>query len=209
MNFIDSLSKWQTLIGSILGGIFALSAAMVVARSARRRDEQSAAMFVSATLVAVRVASETLSSLSTKEGVTEESYPLWLAEKIAHLHPKMPSLFDASAARLMSIDDSLAAHIAMFQHTYSQTESLLHRISEDYEYYHKNGKPFRPQEVMKADCRVATKQFHFAAEHANCAVYLISKLVLSRAALFYRLRRKVWHSKEEKECTNLLLKGSS
>jgi len=204
MNIIDTLSKWQTLVGSILGGIFALLTALVVAGSARRRDEQSAAMFVSATLAAVRVASETLLSLSPKEGVSEEDYPLWFAEKIAHLHPRIPLLFDASAARLMSVDTSLAAHLALFQHTYSQTESLLNRISEDYEDYYKNGKPFRPQDVMRADCLVATKHFHFAAEHAKCAVYLISKLVLSRAPLFYRLRRKVWHSKEEQECMNLL-----
>lgn len=45
MNFIDTLSKWQTLVGSILGGIFVLSTALVVARSARngRSDRAGAA----------------------------------------------------------------------------------------------------------------------------------------------------------------------
>lgn len=204
MNFIDTLCKWQALAGSILGGIFALSTALIVAHSVRRREELSAAMLVTATLAAVRVESETLSSLSAREGVTEESYPLWFAEKVSHLHPSMPIMFDASVARLMSVDDLLAAHLGLFQHIYSQTELLLKRISEDYEHYHKNGKPFRPQEVMKADCRVATKHFYFAAEHANCAIYLISKLVLSKAALFYRLRRLIWHNKEERECMKLL-----
>ena len=208
-NLMDVVFKWQTLVGSILGGVFALSTALIVARSARRRDEQAAAMVVSAILAAVRVASETLSTLSTQEGVSEENYSLWFAEKIAHLHPSMPVLFDASAARLMSTDVSLAAHLSLFQHTYSQTESIIKRISDDYEYFHKHGKAFRPQDIMKADCRVVTKQFHFAAEHANCALYLISILVLSRIAFVYRLRRYVWHNKTERQCMDIFKKGSS
>jgi len=81
MKLIEFILKWQTLIGSIAGGIFALLTALIVARSARRRDELASAMIVSATLAAVRVVSETLAALSAQEGVTEETLPLWFAEK--------------------------------------------------------------------------------------------------------------------------------
>jgi len=200
--------KWQTLVGSILGGFFALGTALIVARSARRRDEQAAAIIVTATLAAVGVVSETLAALSAQEDITEEDFPLWFAEKIAHLHPSMPSLFDASAARLISVDISLAAHLSLFQQIYSQTEYVLKRISDDYEYFHKHGKAFRPQDIMMADCRIVTKNFHLAAEHADCAVYLVSILVLSKIAFLYRLKRHVWKNKKEKECTDIL-KGTS
>ena len=96
-DLIDVIFNWQTLVGSLLGGLFALLTALIVARSARRRDEQAAAMVVSATLATVRVANETLSMLSTQEGVTEENYSLWFAEKVSHLHPSMPLLFDPSS----------------------------------------------------------------------------------------------------------------
>jgi hypothetical protein len=209
MKLIEFILKWQTLIGSIAGGVFALLTALIVARSARRRDELASAMIVSATLAAVRVVSETLAVLSAQEGVTEETLPLWFAEKIAHSHPSLPVLFDASASRLMPIDVSLAAHLSLFQQTYSQTESVLKRITDDYTYYHMHGKPFRPQDLMAADCRIATKHFEFAAEHANCAVYLISTLVLSKFAFWYKLRRHIWSNKKEKECMELLRKGTS
>ena len=166
-------------------------------------------MIVSATLAAVRVVSETLGALSSQEGVMDENFPLWFAEKVAHSHPSMPALFDASAARLMSVDVSLAAHLSLFQQTYSQTESVLKRVADDYTYYHLHGKAFRPQDLMKADCRIVAKQFQFAAEHANCAVYLISEFVLSRLAFWHRLRRHIWHKKEEKECMELLRKGTN
>lgn len=206
---MDLIFKWQTLVGSILGGMFALATALIVARSARRRDEQASGMIVSATLAAVRVVSETLEALSSQEGVTEENFPLWFAERIARLHPSMPVLFDASAARLMSVDVALAAHLSLFQQTYSQTESVLKRVADDYTYYHLNGKAFRPQDLMKADCRIVAKHFQFAAEHADCAVYLISELVLSRLAFWHRLRYHIWHNKKEKECMELLRKGIS
>ena len=76
MRLVDYILKWQTLIGSILGGVFALLTALIVARSARHRDEQASGIIVSATLAAVCVASEVLATLSSQEGVTEESFPL-------------------------------------------------------------------------------------------------------------------------------------
>jgi hypothetical protein len=60
----------------MVGGVFALLTARIVARSAKRRDERASAMIVTATLAAVRVASETLAALSAQEGVTEENLPL-------------------------------------------------------------------------------------------------------------------------------------
>jgi len=193
----------------MLGGVFALLTALIVARSARRRDERASAMVVSATLAAVRVVSETLAALSAQEGVTDDNLPLWFAEKIAHMHPPLPVLFDSSVSRLMPVDVSLAAHLNLFQQTYTQTESVLKRITDDYTYYHMHGKTFRPQDLMKADCRIATKHFGFAAEHAECAVYLISTLVLSRCAFWYRLRRHFWKNELEKKCSELLRKGTS
>jgi hypothetical protein len=70
-------------------------------------------------------------------------------------------------------------------------------------------KTFRPQELMKADCRIVADQFKFAAEHASCAVYLISELVLSRLAFWHRLRGRIWHNKDEKKCDELLRKGTA
>jgi hypothetical protein len=209
MRLVDFILKWQTLIGSIIGGLAALATALIVARSARHRDEQASGMIVTATLAAVCVVSETLADLSSQEGVTEENFPLWFAEKVAHSHPSMPVLFDASAARLMSVDVSLAAHLSLFQQSYSQTESVLKRVADDYTYYHMHGKMFRPQDLMKADCRIVAKHFQFASEHAKCAVYLISELVLSRLSFWHRLRRHICHNKKEKECMEVLRKGTS
>ncbi len=209
MGLIDLILKWQTLIGAIIGGLAALATALIVARSARHRDEQASGMIVSATLTAVCVVSETLATLSSQEKVADEDFPLWFAEKVVYSHPSMPVLFEASIARLMSVDITLAAHLSLFQQAYSRVEFVLKRVAEDYNYYHTRGEPLRPLDLMNADSRIVAKHFKFAAEHANCAVYLISELVLSKLSFWHRLRRHICLNKKEKECIELLRKDNS
>lgn len=206
--FLKWLFQWQTLIGSLTGGIFALFTALIVARSARKRDELASGVIVSATLASVSVMSDTLAALAAQENITEETFPLWFSERAVNFHPLTPVLFDSSVARLASIDVSLAAHLALFQQTYSQVELGLKRVADDFAYYHMYDKAFRPEELMKADCQAITKHFQFAVKHANCAVYLIEELVFSKVACWHKLRRNIgWYNKKEKECMELLKKG--
>lgn len=188
MNFIY---RWQTLVGSILGGMFALATALIVARSARRRDEQASGMVVSGTLSAVRVMSETLTAHSKQKSLTKELLPLWFAEQIIQSLPKMPLLFDASVARLMPVDVPLAAHLNLFQQIYSKIEDLVKRVGDDDISNLNHSKTLRPLDERKADYLNIAKLFQFAVEHANCAEYLISKLVLSRITFWHRLRRHI------------------
>lgn len=198
------LSDWQTLIGSILGGAFALTTALIVARSARRRDELASGMVVTATLAQVLVVSDTLEALSLKDNINQEEYPYWFSEKLVHSHPSMPVLFESSVARLMLSNVTLAAHLCLFQITYIEIETLLKRIANDFDWLHRNGKTIRPNELTKAECRIITKHFKTAVEHAICAQYLVGRLVLSRIYLWHRIRRLIWLNKKEKECDRIL-----
>jgi hypothetical protein len=209
MRLIDLIFRWQSLIGSIIGGLFALATALIVARSVRRRDEEASGMLVSATLAAVRVVSASLTSLSSQDKITSEDFPLWFAEKLVHSHPSMPVLFEASVARLMSVDVTLAAHLSLFQQAYSQIEFVLKRLADDYNYYQMHGKPLRPQDLRNADSCIIAKHFEFVVEHAKCAEYLISKLVLSRLCFWHRLRRRVLMNKKEKKCLQILTRNNS
>ena len=53
IEILSLLKEWQTLIGSILGGIFALLVALIVAHSARRQEEISSGMLVIGYLVEI------------------------------------------------------------------------------------------------------------------------------------------------------------
>ncbi len=66
---IEWLRKWQTFLGAAIGGIIGLLSALIVAHSARRREEISAAMVLVGNLVKVVAAFQTLLKKSEGEGV--------------------------------------------------------------------------------------------------------------------------------------------
>ena len=205
------LFKWQTLIGGILGGLVALTAALIVATVARRREEVISGKTAVSNLLAVIIDSEVLTRAANKENIAKEEYPLWLSEMLVNRHASLSSLFEASIARLMPVDDFLAAHLALFQRIYCEIEVMLGRLSKDLTHYHKQGKWLRPKEHILVDARLVTKNFDRVVEHASCAQLLITNLILRRsiARVWHKLRRCIWMDPKEKKCRKLLREGSS
>jgi len=205
---IEILHKWQTLIGAILGGLFALAVALVVAVSVRRREEVASGMLVAANLTAVEVASEALADLANEAQIPEAEYPLWFSDRLLALHPSLSVLFESSLVRIMPVDTSMAAHLSLFHTIYTKVEVILARLSEDIKHFHEHGKTLRPLEHFEADARLVSRHFQRAVRHASCAGRLITRLILSRVSVWHRLRRRIWMKQEEKECLKLLREGS-
>jgi len=206
---MDFIFKWQTLIGAFLGGLFAIATALVVALTMRRREEVASGMVVVSDLAAVRVAYEVLNSLAKTENIEEKDFPLWFPDKLVSLHPKLLRLFEASVARLMPVDVSLAAHLSLFQRIYSQIGIMLKNLSHDYNHFHEHGEPLRPKDHMLADYRLITRHFPMVVEHAQCAEDIINKVILGNFLTWHRIRRIFYMNQKEKNCNNILRKDSS
>jgi len=204
----EFLFKWQTLIGGILGGIFALLAALVVASNVRRREEVASGMVVIANLVKVRTTSEALDHIAKDEEVQDADYSGWFSEKLVSSHPSLSVLFESSLSRIMPVDVCMAAHLSLFHEIYSRIEIILKRLSRDFEYFHEYRRPLRPREHLRSDADVVTRHFQRAVRHASCAEDLISKLILSKFSFLHRLRRHIWMTREEKECLRVLREGN-
>ena len=208
MNLIEFIFKWQTLIGGIIGGVFALFAALIVAWTVRRREDDSAAMLVLTDLADVRIASEALTQLSNEDKINDDEFPLWFSEKLVYSHPSLSTLFEASVSRLMPVDVTLASHLSLFHKIYSKIIIILDRLKIDYDNFHKTGRPLRPSEHLRSDCRLVANHFKRVVSHSECAEHLIFITVLSKFSFLHRLRRKILLKKQEKECLNIL-KGKS
>ncbi len=206
---IEFLDKWQTLIGSILGGIFALLVAFIVGYMARRREEVSSAMIIAGDLANIRILFESLTELAKKQNVPQDDFPYWVSEKLAHSFPNISSLFESSLARMLPINKYLAAHLTIFHKLYREAELTISRITDDIKLLHKQGKPDRPNEYLKADARIATNYFNSAIEHAKCSQQLIEALVLSKMHPINKLMLLVRETldclkQNERECIKLL-----
>lgn len=206
VKFID---HWQTLIGAIIGGLFALSVALLVAYKARRSEEISAAMLLVGDLVSVRVAGERLDDLAVNKKISKENYALWFSEKMILSRPKISPLFEASVIRVMPINKNLAAHLELFHTIYTAIEHKLERLSKDFEAIREKGKPIRSNESMLADADIVLREFKTATTHAYCAEQLLSRLVLNNFPTWRRLRRIISPSSHEQRCHKLLKEGDT
>ena len=205
---MDYILKWQTLIGAVLGGLFALATAFIVALTMRRREEVASGMVVVSDLIAVRIAYEALNSLAEKENIGEKEFPLWFSEMLVGSHPKLSMLFEASVARIMPVDVYLAVHLSLFQRIYSEIEIMLNKLSQDYNHFYEHSKPLRPTGHMLVDYRLIKGHFRTVVEHAQCAEDIIKKVIIGNFSTWHRIRRIFCMSQKEKKCKNILKKGS-
>ena len=98
MCILNVIYEWQTLIGGILGGVFALLAALIVAFSVNRREVLSSSMTILRDLIAVRISIEVLEKVAAEKKVKSEEYPLWVSWELVQSHHSLSPLFEGSMA---------------------------------------------------------------------------------------------------------------
>ena len=201
---VEFLNTWQSLIGSLIGGIFALMVALLVAYKAKRQEDLSAAMLVVANLVAVKSASNALSQLSKENEISEEDLPFWYSEKLVRKRLKLSPLFEAYRIRLMPICAHLAIHLEMFQMSFNSAEEKLNKLSKDYHAFDKNSEGRRKVEVIRSDSKAIHREFEQAAIYAHCAETLVTKKILSKLRMYHRFRARFFPTIEDKVCISIL-----
>jgi len=201
---VDWLFKWQSLLGAIIGGIFALGVALLVSYKASRREELTAAMLVVANLVTVKAAAKSLDELSQENGIEEKDIPYWMAEKLVQRRVKLSPMFEVSRIKLMPNDVLLAAHLELFQFIMNDVEMKLDALETDYRKFQVSGAPDRDSGTLMLDSEIIHSGFVKAAKHASCAERLISLKILSPYRIFHSLRIRLTPRKSEISCRKLL-----
>lgn len=208
MDLISFLRDWENLSGAVIGGVFSLVVALIVARSARRADEHAAAMIVISNLVQFLTRVRILEKMAKEQKVPEQDYGKWASEKLTYSRPKLSGTFEGSVARLLRLHVSVAAHLELFYMLARDIDERIDRISEDFKEFHAHGKPRRPSEVMEADANLIASSLSDAALHADLAEYMLTKLVLGSYPTFYRIRRAIFPSEKDKQSVRALLRSN-
>lgn len=207
-DLLSILKEWQSLAAAIVTAAAAFSVAFLVAYINRRREDTSAAMVLVGNLTTVLAANETLRSLSEIEKVSEDDYPMWLAQRLCSSGPVLSPLFDGCVSRLMPLDTNLASHLELFNVIYRSVERHSDRIIEDIEYFREHQKLRRSKADTKADAEVVRSGFAMAARHAECAERLLGLLVLSNWPTLHKMKRLVRPTGTDKECRRFLKTGA-
>ena len=205
INFFD---KWQTLSGAVIGGVFALCVALLVAYKTRRQDDLAAAMLLVGNLTIITTANRTLGQLAEEQKIEKENLPYWFSEKLLRRRIKLSPLFEVSRIRLMPVNVNLAVHLELFQVIFNDVEAKLDMLALDYAEFDSSDNVKRKPEIMKADARVIHQGFETAATHAKCAERILELKVLSNYPTFHSLKMLFFKTEEEKECLKLLARKS-
>jgi hypothetical protein len=182
ITFID---HWQTLIGSILGGIFALSTALVVASSATRSARRTAATLLVVDLLSVHALFKTLRRKADEEKVKDEDFPLWVSRRLNWRRPKLSLNFESYAANLVGVHDGLSAHLGLLKMIYSSLDEHLVRLEPDFEEAKSSAPQIesRSEKSIVADAKVVAEGLSLAGTHAEYAIYLLDKLIFAKTPM--------------------------
>ncbi|MES9901473.1 MAG: hypothetical protein ABW168_02180 [Sedimenticola sp.] len=202
VSFID---KWQTLLGAIIGGIFALWVALLVAYKVRRQEDLAAAMLLVGNLVTFKSSFDVLTKLAVEDRVTNEELPLWFSEKHVKRRLKLSPLFEVSRIRLMPIDTYLAVHLEMFQFIFADIDEKIERLSEDFAEFKASGSNTRNRESLERDAKTIYNGFKKIAGYAECAERIITLKILSNYPTFHAFRMFLYKTKKERRCKKLVL----
>lgn len=172
----------------MLGGIFALSVALLVVYKSRRQDDLAAAMLLVGNLVTVRTVSRALGQLAEERKIEKENLPYWFSEKLARRRIKLSLLFEASRIRLMPVNVHLAAHLELFQVIFNDIEAKLDMLAADLAEFDSTDNTKRKSEILKADAKVIHQGFEVAVTHAKCAERILVLKVLSNYPTFHGIR---------------------
>jgi len=204
---ISFLHKWQTMIGAIIGGIFALFVALLVAYKARRQEDLAAGMLLTGNLISIIGNAHALKELSKEQNIKEEHLHYWLSEHLVRQRIKLSPVFEASRIRLMPNDVYLAAHLELLHLIFNDIDAKIDELSLDIHALDTTGKPIRNQDVLQADARIIYKGFQRVVAHAKCAERILTLKVLSNYPTFHTIRTMVCKTKEEKACVKMLKTG--
>jgi hypothetical protein len=192
-NLTSFLHKWQTLVGAFIGGIFALSVALIVAWDARRREEKASAMLLLTDLQDVKAASEALDEIMRMEETKPEEKARLIAIKLLGDRQglSLSPLFESSMIRIMPVDDSLAAHLALFKKIVTRLNGELAELRRTFDLHRLGDRVAISKEELESGVQLINKRFRMSVEHTIWALYLLQKLVLGSTAPLHRIVRRV------------------
>ncbi len=203
---IAFLREWKELVGAVIGGVFALLVALLVARQARRAEERTAATLLIGDFLRIQAMVQNAKASSGQNRTREEEDHI-LAEHLCRFRVRLSPLFDPSVARVLHIDPYLAGTLTLASTCIRDTEPVLERLSDDVEALHRGEKPKRNEAAINADINVASSGYRLIAHHAKHSARLLQEIALSRCILWRRIKLRFFPSAADRELLESLKRG--
>lgn len=198
------LKEWKELVGAVIGGLFSLLVALLVAHQARRAEERTSAMILIGELSRVTAMIEQARRSTEKHEVPTHAVATYMAEQFCHYRVRLSPLFEASMSRVMNCDTYLAANLTLAFAFLRDTEPVLERLEEDIALIRRGEELKRQRKSVDADIKTVESTYRRVGDHAKFAVQQLEQQVLGPFPTWHKLRRRVVRNEWERAYFALL-----
>ena len=206
--FVAFAKEWKELVGAVIGGIFSLFVALLVARQARRAEVATAATLLIGEFLRIHAMVEN-AQVPQNRALTPEELAHVLAEHLCRFRVRLSPLFDASVARVLHTDVYLAGTMTLASSFIRDTEPVIERLSLDVQALHRGERLARSDEALHADVAAVASGYKLIGEHAKHSARMLQSLVLGRWVVWRKLRRRICPSAADRELFALLKRGEA
>jgi hypothetical protein len=204
------LDHWQTLIGSLAGGLMGVVGALIVATRGTRRERRIAASVVLPEVISLQAAALNIDKWvghldqSGRERLT--------CEMLMRQPPQIQALHSPVVSQLYDVDARLYSHLFQCQMIHERLEAALKAFALAV------NAATAPTESIEGDAQAAMINAHvtnvnmtwsYCVEHATLANYYLDRFIFRRcAAWIFRLRMRLLPIDLDRRSAHLLQTGS-
>lgn len=211
---IGVLDHWQTLTGSIFGGLLGVIGALIVATMAVRRQRWIAATGLLPDTQQLMAAHASLEDILNDPDSPVEEWQAnqWRAAQLLQRRPVLRTLHETTAVtQLSDVDARLSAHLFHCQMTHEGFERTL----EDFRLALNASRAPMPaaniavsEEGLQRRAKRVRYDWDLCAEHAAMATYFMDRLVFNRwPNVLHRIRMRLLPSDLDRRSRHLLKTG--
>lgn len=177
----------KEVIAAFIGAAGAFWAALWVARDARRREERTSAMLVSASLERL-IAFTNAAKKNAPSPDNKENSNRQISSYVLLLFPSVDPLFVPSSARIMPLHPLLTLSLSKVSLCNDLIQAAVARLHRDADADRLDQKPYRSEAAIKLDRSQIVMNLTEARASAEIARELIALLVFSRLPLLNAMR---------------------
>ena len=161
--FINFAREWKELVGALIGGVFSLLVALLVASQARRAEEKSSATLLVAEFL--RIHAMVKAAKNTGVDLSEEKGRQLFVERLCHYRVRLNPLFESAIARVLPVDIHLASTMTLASSLIRDTEPIIERLLGDIEFLQSGCEPRRSDDLIQQEITTISKHYEIGRAH--------------------------------------------
>lgn len=212
-NMVEFLDHWQTLIGSLIGGLMGVVGALIVATRGTRRDRRLAASSLLPEVMKFRAKNEEIEKLLAVSHLNTRDNKRFVARQLLKKMPEANVMLGPIVTQLYDLNVRLYGHLTLCQMIYPQIRPQLELFRQADNAYKAPvasvGEAVSSGIAMDVYAQTSTLAWDHMAEHALMSEYYLDRFIFRRWPVWItKMRMKFFPNDLDRRSAHLLKTGN-